>query len=76
MPENNKRERRKLQTGQVYFEGSEDLGKVALNRLAREQTKLRLLADIKADLLVCEIEGWDKKEYLNELKELICSFDI
>lgn len=43
----------------------------ALNRLAREQIKLRLLADIRFDLAVCEIEGWDKTEYLAELKEMI-----
>ena len=46
----------------------------SLNRLAREQMKLKLLADIRTDLIVCEIEGWDKAEYLNELKELINSF--
>lgn len=46
----------------------------SLNRLAREQMKLKLLADIRTDLVVCEIEGWDKAEYLNELKELINSF--
>lgn len=45
-----------------------------LNRLAREQMKLRLMQDIRTDLVVCEIEGWDKTEYLNELKELINSF--
>lgn len=45
-----------------------------LNRLAREQMKLRLMQDIRMDLIVCEIEGWDKMEYLNELKELINSF--
>ena len=39
----------------------------ALNRLAREQMKHRLLCDILADLTVCEIEGWDKAEYINEL---------
>lgn len=43
----------------------------ALNRLAREQIKLRLLADIRFDLAVCEIEGWDKTEYLAELKEMM-----
>ena len=43
----------------------------ALNRLAREQIKLRLLADISLDLAVCEIEGWNKLEYLNELKSMI-----
>ena len=46
----------------------------SLNRLAREQMKLRLLQDIRTDMMVCEIEGWDKAEYLNELKELINSF--
>lgn len=43
----------------------------ALNRLAREKMKYRLLADIRVDLIVCEIEGWDKLEYLNELKDMI-----
>lgn len=46
----------------------------SLNRLAREQMKLKLMADIRTDLMVCEIEGWDKMEYLNELKELVKSF--
>ena len=46
----------------------------SLNRLAREQMKLKLLADIRTDLMVCEIEGWSKMEYLNELKELIDGF--
>lgn len=46
----------------------------ALNRKAREETKLKLLADIRLDMIICELEGWNKKEYLNELKELIDSF--
>lgn len=46
----------------------------SLNRLAREQMKLKLMQDIRTDLIVCEIEGWDKKGYLNELKELIDGF--
>ena len=46
----------------------------SLNRLAREQMKLKLLADIRMDLIVCEIEGWDKMEYINELNELVNSF--
>ena len=45
----------------------------SLNRLAREQMKLKLLADIRMDLIVCEIEGWDKMEYINELNELVNS---
>ena len=40
----------------------------ALQRLAREQLKLRLLADIACDIQICKIEGWQYKEYLLELK--------
>lgn len=43
----------------------------ALNRLTREKMKYRLLADISLDLVICELEGWDKTEYLNELKDMI-----
>lgn len=43
----------------------------ALNRSAREKMKLRLLNDIMVDMTVCEIENWDKTEYLEELRELI-----
>lgn len=41
------------------------------NRLAREKMKLRLLADIRMDLMVCELEGWSKVEYLDELLALV-----
>lgn len=43
----------------------------AFNRLAREKMKLRLLADIRMDLMVCELEGWGKLEYLDELLALV-----
>ena len=39
----------------------------ALNRLAREQLKHRMLADILVDMQVCELEGWDMTEYAKEL---------
>lgn len=39
----------------------------AINRLAREQMKLRLLADIAVDLQVCQLEGYDPSTYLDEL---------
>ena len=42
-----------------------------LNHLAREKMKYRLLADISLDLVICELEGWSKAEYLNELKDMI-----
>ena len=43
----------------------------AINRLAREQMKLKLLQDIMVDLMICEIEGYDKKQYINELRDMI-----
>ncbi len=44
-----------------------------VNELAREKFKQRLLNDILCDLMICEIEGWCKLEYINQMKELICS---
>lgn len=41
------------------------------NRFARETMKYRLLRDIRVDLQICELEGWSKTEYLDELKEMI-----
>jgi hypothetical protein len=43
----------------------------ALNKLAREQMKLRLLQDIRADIEICKLEGMDYKEYLLELKDIV-----
>ena len=43
----------------------------AFNRLAREKMKLCLLADIRMDLMVCELEGYSKLEYLDELLALV-----
>ena len=44
---------------------------LALNNLARHQMILRLLHDIRIDLEVCDLEGWDKMEYIRMLfKEL------
>ena len=42
-----------------------------VNELARKKFMRKLLADILVDLTICEIEGWCKREYLNELSELI-----
>lgn len=38
-----------------------------LNRLAREQMKCRLLADIAVDMQVCGLEGYNPAEYVDEL---------
>ena len=43
----------------------------AFNHLAREKMKLRLLADIRMDLMVCELECYSKLEYLDELLALV-----
>ena len=45
----------------------------ALNDLARHQTILKLLEDIRADMVVCEIEGWDKMEYINMIRDAVNS---
>lgn len=44
-----------------------------VNELARKKFELRLLADIRIDLAICEIEGWSKTEYIDELCKLIAS---
>lgn len=48
---------------------SDEVG-ITLNRLAREQMKARLLADIAVDLQVCELEGLDPSEYVRELRQM------
>lgn len=45
-----------------------------VQELARESMKMRLLDDIKKDILVCSLEGWDYKEYLTDLCTLIKGF--
>ena len=50
-----------------------DIG-IAFNTLAREQMKYKLMADIRADIEVCKLEGIDYKEYLRELKSIIDGF--
>lgn len=50
-----------------------DIG-IALNALAREQMKYKLMADIRTDIEVCKLEGKNYKEYLLELKSIIDGF--
>jgi hypothetical protein len=47
-----------------------------INILARKKMINKLLNDIRVDLMVCEIEGWDKTEYIKEIRKLINSFDL
>lgn len=40
---------------------------LTVNRLAREQFKKRMLAEILADMNICRLEGTDPFEYVEEL---------
>lgn len=55
----------------IQFTSDTPATRRAFNRLAREKMKLRLLADIRMDLMVCELEGYSKLEYLDELLALV-----
>ena len=45
-----------------------------LNELARHQNILRIEKDILFDLMVCELEGWSKTEYINQIYDLLKHF--
>jgi hypothetical protein len=47
-----------------------------VNELARLKFKKHLLNEILFDLSVCEIEKWDKKEYIKELQIMLNEFKI
>ena len=41
--------------------------------IAREEMKRKIYADILADMMICEIEGWDRLEYIKELQDMFNS---
>lgn len=45
-----------------------------LQELARHEMILRLYKDILMDMEICEVEGWDRLEYLKQLQEVINGF--
>jgi len=47
-----------------------------VNTLARKKFQEQLLKEIQFDLMICEIEGWDKTEYIKELQKLLNSIDV
>ena len=47
-----------------------------LQKLARHQMICKLYADILQDLMVCDIEGWDKTEYIKELQDCLNHFKV
>ena len=48
----------------------------AINELARKRFELQMMRDIRIDLAICEIEGWDKREYVRELRDIISSIQV
>lgn len=44
------------------------------NKLARHQLICKLYRDILTDMMVCELEGWDKTEFVNELYDCLSHF--
>jgi len=44
-----------------------------LQTYAREKMKMKMLKDILIDLQVCKLEGWNHREYLDDLKKFINS---
>ncbi len=47
-----------------------------LQKACRHQMRYKLLADIQADMVACQLEGWDQTEYIRELQELLNSFKV
>lgn len=41
------------------------------NMLARHQTIERLLKDILFDIRVCQIEGWNPREYIRMIRDML-----
>lgn len=54
-------------------EDGDSVGK-ALQQLAREQMKLKLLHDVRIDIEISKLEGIDYKEYLKELCTMLGGF--
>lgn len=54
--------------------GTEKDYEIALQRLAREEMKIKLMNDIELDIEICKLMNTNPKEYLFELQELINSF--
>ena len=42
-----------------------------LNKVARHEMIHRLLADITCDLTICKLEGWNPREYIDDLHSII-----
>lgn len=59
----------------ILLEGGKETAK-KLNDLARHQMITKVLRDISVDLMICEIEGWDKTEYIRMLQDELNLFKV
>lgn len=48
----------------------------SVNDLARLKFQEQLLKEIMFDLAICDIEGWDKREYISELRNMLNGINI
>ncbi len=53
------------------LEGTTKEERYQFNKLVRLQTITRLERDILFDLRVCQIEGWDCREYIRMIREML-----
>ena len=65
-------------TGQFEFNKEEVTNDIpfpakTINELARKRFQEQLLKDILCDIVICKLEGWNEKEYIEELKKLMNS---
>jgi type I restriction system adenine methylase HsdM len=57
-------------------EKKEILNPIHLQKISRKQMIERIRKDIEIDKMVCELEGWDFYNYINDLDKLINDFKV
>lgn len=70
-----KKQRQETEEKDEPYRMPNPLERYKINQLARYNLKVHILKDLLFDMTVCDIEGWDKTELLDQLKELLNSFD-
>lgn len=55
----------------ILFEPDTAETRKKMQELARHQMICRIHADVLMDIQICEVEGWDKMEYITQLRTLL-----
>ena len=55
----------------IQFEPDTKETRKKMQMLARHVAITKLLQDISTDMQICDIEGWDKTEYLRMIQEAL-----